>query len=52
MIEVEIFCLHITYRDQIEVVPLKNLAVLKFDEKDSFGYNKELERIGKIFLKI
>ena len=34
----------------MEVAPLKNLfflAVLKLDVKDSFGYNKEIERIGK-----
>ena len=42
----------VTYRNQLEVAPLKNLfflAVLKLDVKDSFGYNKEIERMGKTF---
>ena len=37
---------------QLEVAPLKNiffLAVLKLEVKDSFGYNKKTEKIGKIF---
>ena len=35
---------------QVEAVPLKNrflLAVLKLEVKDSFGYNKEIERWEK-----
>ena len=42
----------VTYRKQLEVAPLKNLfflAVLKLDVKNSFGYNKEIERMGKTF---
>ena len=42
----------VTYRNQLEVAPLKNLfflAVLKLYVKDSFGYNKEIERMGKTF---
>ena len=42
----------VTYRNQLEVAPLKNLfllAVLKLDPKDSLGYNKEVERMGKTF---
>ena len=42
----------VTYRNRLEVPPLKNLsflAVLKSYVKDSFGYNKEIERIGKAF---
>ena len=42
----------VTYRNQLEVAPLKNLfflAVLKLDLKDPFGYNKEIERMGKTF---
>ena len=34
----------VTYRNQLEVAPLKNLsliAVLKLNVKDSFRYNKE-----------
>ena len=34
----------VTYWNQLEVAPLKNLfliAVLKLNVKDSFGYNKE-----------
>ena len=34
----------VTYRNQLEVAPLKTiffLAVLKLDMKNSFGYNKE-----------
>ena len=45
----------VTYRNQFEVAPLKNLffqAVLKLDVKNSFGYNKEIEKMGKIFPKI
>ena len=45
----------VTYSNQLEVAPLKNilfLAVLKLDVKDSFGYNKENERIGKTFSTI
>ena len=37
---------------QLEVAPLKNLfflAVSKLDVKDFFGYNKEIERMGKTF---
>ena len=44
------FVYRVTYRNQLEVVPLKNLffiAVLKLDMKDSFGYNKQIERMGK-----
>ena len=40
------------YRNHLEVAPLKNLfvlAVLKLDMKDSFGYNKEIERMRKTF---
>ena len=40
----------VTYRNQLEVAPLKNLfflAVLKLGKKDSFGYNKEIERCEK-----
>ena len=36
--------------NQLEVAPLKNPffpAVLKLDVKDSFGYIKEIESIGK-----
>ena len=36
--------------NQLEVAPLKNLfflAVLKLGMKDSFGHNKEIERMGK-----
>ena len=36
----------------MEVAPLKNLfflVVLKLCVKDSFGYNKEIERMGKTF---
>ena len=42
----------VTYRNQFEVAPLKNLffqAVLKLDVKNSFGYNKEIESIRKTF---
>ena len=42
----------VTYRNQLEVAPLENLfflAVLKLDVKDSFGFNIEIERIGKTF---
>ena len=38
--------------NQLEVAPLKNLfflADLKLDVKNSFGYNKEIERMGKTF---
>ena len=45
----------VTYRNQLEVAPVKNLfflAVLKLDVKDSFGYNKEIERMGKTSPKI
>ena len=45
----------VTYRNQWEVAPLKILplflAVLKLDVKDSFGYNKEIQRMGKTFLQ-
>ena len=44
----------VTYRKQLEVAPLKNLfflAVLKLDVKNSFGYNKEIEMMGKTFPK-
>ena len=40
------------YRNQLEVVPLKNLfflAILKLDVKDSFGYSREIERVEKTF---
>ena len=51
LIEIEFFCLHsLTYRNQLDVAPIKNLlflAVLKLDVNDSFGYNKEIERMGK-----
>ena len=43
------------YRIQLEVAPLKNLfflAVLKLGVNDSFGYNKEIERMGKAFPKL
>ena len=46
------FCLHSNIQDQLEVAPLKNLfflAVLRLEVKDSFGYNKETERMGKTF---
>ena len=42
----------VTYRNQLEIAPLKNLfflAVLKLDMNDSFAYNKEIERMGKTF---
>ena len=42
----------VTYMNQLEVAPLKNLfflAVLKLDVKDSFGYSKEIESMGKTF---
>ena len=41
----------VTYRNQLKVAPLKNLfflANLKY-VKDSFGYNKEIESMGKTF---
>ena len=44
----------VTQRNQLKVAPLKNLfflAFLKLDVKDSFGYNKEIERMGKTFPK-
>ena len=44
LIEIEFF------RNQLKIAPLKNiffLAVLKLYVKDSFGYNKEIERMGK-----
>ena len=51
--EIEFFCLHNNiYRNQLEVAPLKNLfflVALKLDMKDFFGYNKEIERMGKTF---
>ena len=40
----------VTYRNYLEVAPLKNLfflAVLKLDVKDSLGYNKEIEEMRK-----
>ena len=40
----------VTYRNQLEVDPLKNiffLDVLKLEEQNSNGYNKEIERMGK-----
>ena len=40
------------YRNQLEVNPLKkffSLAVLKLDVKESFGYNKKIERMEKTF---
>ena len=55
LIETEFFVYIVTHRNQLEVAALKNLfllAVLKLDMKDSFGYNKEIERIGKTFLAI
>ena len=42
----------VTYRNQLKVVPLKNLlfiGVLKLDMKDAFGNNKEIERKRKTF---
>ena len=42
----------VTYRNQLEVVPLKSLffqAVLKLNLKDCFGYNKEIESMRKTF---
>ena len=45
-----LFVYIVTYRNQLEAAPMKNLfflAVLKLDMKDSFGYNKETERTGK-----
>ena len=42
----------VTYRNQLEVAPLKNLfflAVLKLYVKHFFRYNKEFERMGKTF---
>ena len=44
------FAYRVTNRNQLEVAPLKNLfflTVLKLYEKDSFGYSKEIERMGK-----
>ena len=44
----------VTYKNQLEVAPLKIiffLDVLKLEVKDSFGYNKEIEWMGKTFLK-
>ena len=44
----------VTYRNQLEVAPLKNiffLDVLKLEVKDCSGYNKEIERMGKTFHK-
>ena len=38
--------------NQLEAAPLKNLfflASLKLDVKNSFGYNKEIERMGETF---
>ena len=38
--------------NQLEVAPLKNLfflAVLILDVKYSFGYNKEVENMGKTY---
>ena len=49
--EIELFSLHSNvYWNQLEVTSLKNLfflAALKLHVKDSFGYNKELERMEK-----
>ena len=45
----------ILYRKQLEVAPLKNLfflTALKLDVKDSFGYNKEIEKMEKTFSTI
>ena len=45
----------ILYRNQLEVAPLKNLfflTALKLDVKDSFGYNKEIEKMEKTFSTI
>ena len=45
----------VTYRNQLEVAPLKNLlflTVLKLDVKNSFGYNKKTERMGKTYIYI
>ena len=42
----------VTFWNQLEVAPLKNLfflADLRVDVKDSFGQNKETERMGKTF---
>ena len=42
-------------RNQFEVTPVKNLffqAVLKSDVKDSFGYNNEIESMGKTLTTI
>ena len=42
----------VTYKNQLEIAPLKNLfflAFLKLYVKDSFGCNKESERMGKTF---
>ena len=42
----------VTIRNQLELAPVKNiffLDVLKPNVKDSFGYNKEIERMGKTF---
>ena len=37
--------------NQLEAAPLKNLflASLKLDVKNSFGYNKEIERMRETF---
>ena len=43
---------HSNNRNQFEVAPLKNLffvAILKLGVKDSFGYNREIEKLGKTF---
>ena len=43
----------VTYMTLLEVALLKNLflAVLKLDVKDFFGYNKEIESMGKFSLQ-
>ena len=51
-LEYNSFVYVVTYRNQLEVAPLKKfffLAFWKLDTKDSFGYNKEIERMIKTF---
>ena len=50
----EFFCLYGNIEKSIESCSIENLfflAFLKLDVKDSFGYNKEIERMGKTFPK-
>ena len=52
LIEIEFFFLLSNIRNKLEVAPLKNLfflAAMRLVVKDSFGQNKETERMGKTF---